>query len=206
MTVKQFLIKYWYISASITGILSGFAVIVFGGGGYVQGIEMSRLIELFIPGVIFGIFSASYFFFFILPRPALWRLFLWVIASFLSYLLAFGGALAVRDSVKEACDFSGTCVIGSIAIFGISGLIGVSVLIIAFKLLFQRLQRWDVIGLLLVGGLIPIVPSVIFDINSSFSHLLILLFISWQTAVMLVFGHQIYSATKEQASPAPLQQ
>lgn len=54
MKLKQFFIKYWHLSAGIMGIVSGVMV------SYVF---FSKNSSIFLPGALFGIISAGYFFY-----------------------------------------------------------------------------------------------------------------------------------------------
>lgn len=79
MTIKQFLTKYWYLTAGVVGVLSGIAVTSLG----------DAFMELwFMPGIIFGIFSGVYFFFALPSRPAYWKLVLWGVFSSLSFFFS----------------------------------------------------------------------------------------------------------------------
>lgn len=177
MITKQFIKKYWYFSAGVVGVLSGVAVF------------SSDLNSGLYQGAIFGIFSAGYFFYFLPLRPRVSKLFLWVVASYLSFFLAIYVGSYFSNSFDLGFGFArdedNTIVIG--------GLIGVLVLIVAFNFIFLRLSRWLISVLSLLGVLIPIITIMIGGELLFFN-----LFILWQTMVMFVLGYQIHLATPKE--------
>lgn len=178
---KQILAKYWYFSSAVAGVISGIAVAAFLENAINPQFLILPPPELLLPGAIFGLVSAGYFFYFLNLKsstsksiPPVLRSIMWVAASSVSYVLAFLGSL-----------------IGG---YGLGGLIGVSVLVIVFHLLFLHLRWHYVVILFLLGALIPAV------LISPLSVANYSLYISWQTMVMLVLGHRIHSATIQQFS------
>lgn len=187
MTIKQFLTKYWYLTAGVVGILSGVAVNLSDGISGAAGI-----FGLFVPGALFGLFSAAYFYFFLLPRPIHWwplRLFVWIFVSSVSYSSAFFvTALVTWRGFDAPSEIMIAPMVGG-------GLIGVVILIIGFRSLIIRLSQYSIATLLFVGGAIPgILVPIIAPVHGDYVPLP--LYVVWQTAVLLIFAYQIHLSAK----------
>lgn len=182
--MRRFLSRYWYLSAGVTGIISGVAV----GIEELPGSNISQALHvvpyIFNAGTIFGIITSVYFLFIFEPKPAIGKLIIWIFASAASFILAVASNLYLGKLIKYSVSFHEAGIIA----MGVAGFVGVSVLIVAFHYLFLRLRFYSIIVLLLAGALIPIMANNYPDF-APFA-----LFISWQTLVMLVLAHRIHSS------------
>ncbi|MHB8651764.1 MAG: hypothetical protein ACYC8S_01380 [Minisyncoccota bacterium] len=197
MTIKQFLTKYWYLTAGVVGVLSGVAVNFSDGISGAVGI-----FGLFVPGTLFGLFSVTYFYFFVLPRPIhcwLLRLFVWIFVSSVSYSSA---SFVTMLGTWKGFDAPSKIMIAPMVV---GGLVGVAILIIGFRSLIIRLSPYSIITLLFVGGVIPgILVPILAPVHGDYP--LLPLYVSWQTAVLLIFAYQIHLSTKQNPPQASLEQ
>lgn len=175
----------WLWVALIIGTASGYAAFLtyrFEVGATIENLEKSIV---YLPGIVFGLFSAVYFA--LVLRLGIVKLTLWIITSTLSFTAAYwtwvtifnnGGSLSVSNNVANTLLFSFP--------FAFAGCIGASVLIIGFHLFIFKLDTRTILMALFTGALIPAILVIS-------GQLIFYLFIPWQTAILYIFARRINS-------------
>ncbi len=165
--------------ALLIGIISGFLV-------YGAWLSWSPLIitALFSPllltlGAIFGIVTALYW---TLEFGLQIRKYLiWIVLSSLSFCLAYYSAF-ITASELDGSKISN----GEMLIFGVSGLVGMAILVIGFCAAFYRLNARLVVLLLFGGAVVAGLASLFFNIIDDPKSAYIL-FVPWQAAAAVIF-------------------
>lgn len=185
MIADRSLFKYWYILATVFGVISGIVV---------------SLVPPVLPihGIIFGAVAAAYFSLAIKPGLPPRKYVFWVLASAVSFVVAW---LELKEALSDTLAQ------------GIAGLIGVSVIAAAFHFFIQRLHGSDIVVLIVAGIFIPaLIFPLAFPVATAAAPLLPplwpfwrgIFFVAWQTTALLVFAHRIHSTRHEGNTTQPV--
>ncbi len=154
-----------------TGIVSGIAVFC----AQIWSDKYDSSLFTYLNGTVFGVISGVYFVY-LSKGNFLIKYILWIITSFVSFFLAVLSMMLVAESKS-----------GSVML-GFSGLVGVAILIVGFRILFSKLQSQDYASLLIVAALIPALLMPIIEV-SAFGYLA--LYVLWQTSAVVVFSRAL---------------
>ena len=139
----------------------------------------------YLPGIIFGI-AVGLFFLKLRPmsKPAV-RIPLWIAASLVSYFLAVQTTLQIYASHIQQLPKIDPPLQWQVFAFFVGGLVGASVLLLAFSFLLTHLTLAKYLIITLLGGVLG-VSGVIHGLPALFE--LAPLFIIWQTGMAFALG------------------
>lgn len=199
--------------AGIVGLVTGItnAMIFFDQDRYVAALlrhflNNTEMVVQLLPGAVFGIGALVYFNRILDLHNSLYKKSIWVIGNSLSFYAAFLGGMLVANWIWSLLKgtFLGSVLDWStlLDLFICGGLIGASIVAIAFTLAFQKLNVRATATIAGIGALVAGIVYVIlwmFDINpidggidattAGSLPFWVALFTVWQTTMLLLLGH-----------------
>lgn len=177
-----------YIIAGIVGLTSG--ILSNLALNYSEDLSISLVQST--PGLIFAIAFIIYLYFALNIKLSLKQNILWIIASIISWEIAFVAAIFISQGVFG---------------MGIGGFIGASLLSIAYSLIIKSISVRDVLSTAIVGFILSAAGYItIFFINFIISlvtdpelfyswNSFVLIFIAWQCGMFIMFTKTALKST-----------